>query len=72
MSVPKMRKSALLICALLSSIAVSGCGMNGDKGDKGDAGPVPRGRQVRKVLKDLKELLERMEKTPPLLFRSSV
>jgi len=39
-----MRKSPIVICALLSSLALSGCGEKGDKGDQGDAGPTgPQG-----------------------------
>jgi len=33
-----MKQPTLLICVLLSALALSGCSIKGDKGDKGDKG----------------------------------
>src|ERR1700761_5582091 len=33
-----MKRPILVICVLLSALALSGCGAKGDKGDKGDRG----------------------------------
>jgi hypothetical protein len=33
-----MKQRTLAICALLSALALNGCGAKGDKGDKGDRG----------------------------------
>jgi hypothetical protein len=37
-AVAMMRRFSILVCASLSALLLSGCGVKGDKGDKGDRG----------------------------------
>ncbi len=68
-----MKQPVLLICVLLSTLALAGCGVEGDKGDKGDKGATgvagPAGPPGREGIAGAPGKDGRDGVSPPMPFR---